>query len=312
MKIKLLCLLISGFVCSQNLSAQNIDSVLVRNYPFTGNAYDLSSYNDTAIVHSATLTNDRFGDPNSAYSFDGTTSYISFDTAGIINDEFSISIWAKYAGTTPGGLIYLGDAGSDDQGITTGAGNNGWTLGSYNADHSVLNVFSGVTPSTTTWTHLVFVRNSSSITLYVNGVFNDSTATSGKMASFGSNPVGVIGRRSDGTAKFKGDLDDIRIYGRAITSAEALILYQGTTTSVDEIVKPVDFTVYPNPTTAGKELKFTSTQTISGIEVFDVSGKAQNVAIDMDYNSISGLKSGVYFVRITTDSGTATKKIVVQ
>src|SRR4051794_14649053 len=67
-------------------------SGLIADYPFTGNANDLSGngYNCTAI--NTTLTQDRFGNLNSAYSFNGTSSYL-------INNDFnlpatgSISLW---------------------------------------------------------------------------------------------------------------------------------------------------------------------------------------------------------------------------
>jgi len=45
-------------------------------YPFTGNANDAAgSLNGT--VNGVTLTTDRFGNTNSAYSFDGVDDFIS-------------------------------------------------------------------------------------------------------------------------------------------------------------------------------------------------------------------------------------------
>src|SRR6185437_9477298 len=49
----------------------------VADYEFTGNANDASSYNITGIDNGATLVPDRFGNPNSAYNFNGTNNYIS-------------------------------------------------------------------------------------------------------------------------------------------------------------------------------------------------------------------------------------------
>lgn len=70
---------------------------LVAYYPFNGNANDESGNGNHGIVFGgANLTTDRFGNPNSAYSFDGIDDYIllpnesSFDLS-----EFSIIMTVK-------------------------------------------------------------------------------------------------------------------------------------------------------------------------------------------------------------------------
>lgn len=60
----LLCLIVLNI----NTSAQT----LVASYPFNGNANDASGNGNNATVNGATLTTDRFGNANSAYSFNGT------------------------------------------------------------------------------------------------------------------------------------------------------------------------------------------------------------------------------------------------
>ena len=49
---------------------------LVAAYEFTGNANDVSGNGNNGVVNGATLTADRFGNPNSAYSFDGVDDRI--------------------------------------------------------------------------------------------------------------------------------------------------------------------------------------------------------------------------------------------
>ena len=55
---------------------------LIAYYPFNGNANDASGNGNNGTVYGATLTADRFGNPNSAYYFNGTNNYI---TAAIPN-----------------------------------------------------------------------------------------------------------------------------------------------------------------------------------------------------------------------------------
>ena len=49
----------------------NLDSGLVTYYSFNGNANDESVNGNNGTVNGATLTTDRFGNANKAYSFDG-------------------------------------------------------------------------------------------------------------------------------------------------------------------------------------------------------------------------------------------------
>ena len=50
---------------------------LVGYWPFAGNANDISGNSNNGTVNGATLTTDRNGIANSAYNFNGTSSYIS-------------------------------------------------------------------------------------------------------------------------------------------------------------------------------------------------------------------------------------------
>ena len=54
----------------------NLANGLIAYYPFSGNANDASGNGNNAVFNNATLTTDRFGNPNSAYYFDGVSNYI--------------------------------------------------------------------------------------------------------------------------------------------------------------------------------------------------------------------------------------------
>ena len=88
LQLLLVCLL----ACSL-LSAQTP----VAYYPFSGNANDVVGILN-GTVSGATLTTDRFGNANSAYSFDGINDFIS--TANVATnqtDNWSMSAWVKPA-----------------------------------------------------------------------------------------------------------------------------------------------------------------------------------------------------------------------
>lgn len=88
-------------------SALQIDSIfmaeapqnpcLLSRYDFTGNANDGAGANH-GTVSGATLTTDRYGNPNSAYSFNGTSDYIDIASGfPLAGNDFSIGFWAKRA-----------------------------------------------------------------------------------------------------------------------------------------------------------------------------------------------------------------------
>jgi len=75
-------------------------------YPFNGNADDESGNSHDGIVNGATLAPDRFGNPNSAYIFDGINDYIEIPHHPDFNFRtraFTVSAWIRTeAITTPG------------------------------------------------------------------------------------------------------------------------------------------------------------------------------------------------------------------
>ena len=76
---------------------------LIAYYPFNGNAHDETGNGYNGTVYGATLNNDRFGNPKSAYSFDGINDKI------VIGKEPNFPSWNKYAVS----LWFLNDGGGD-------------------------------------------------------------------------------------------------------------------------------------------------------------------------------------------------------
>ena len=79
-------------------SASAISDGLVAYYPFNGNANDESGYNKHGVVYGVSLTEDRFGNTNSAYSFDGIDDYMHIDHRSYLNVNppgFTAAVWIK-------------------------------------------------------------------------------------------------------------------------------------------------------------------------------------------------------------------------
>jgi hypothetical protein len=66
---------------------------LIGYWPFNGNANDESGNNNNGTVNGATLTNDRFGNANKAYAFDGVNDKIVSTINNPLQANWSVSFW---------------------------------------------------------------------------------------------------------------------------------------------------------------------------------------------------------------------------
>ena len=110
-KLTLAFLVILGFTNSINAQVPSYvpTNGLVVCYPFSGNANDASGNGKNGTVTGATLTADRFGNANSAYSFDGTSSYIYAGNisslTGTSTSSTTVSLWINSNNKTK--LLFL-------------------------------------------------------------------------------------------------------------------------------------------------------------------------------------------------------------
>jgi len=153
--------LIVALVFATNVFGQNLPSYLPKNglvgwWPFNGNANDESGNGNHGTVNGATLTTDRNGISNQAYSFKGAPDRI--DVGNINNKNISISSWilnnltdnnlrvfiAKYAGD-PFGSYEFNIAG---QTLNFHTSNN--TIDRYALSTSFISTTPKVNPTVTT------------------------------------------------------------------------------------------------------------------------------------------------------------------
>jgi hypothetical protein len=210
---------------------------LVGWWPFTGNANDESGNGNNGINSGATLSTDRYGSINSAYSFNGTSNEISI-TDSLLNlvSDFTISCWMNSSDTTKiqqcifnaishtGFVVQLNNENISPNKLMYGIGpaNAFWDLiyaqGTYNQFQNNI------------WYHIVFVKSGTLYSLYQNNQFDGSSVVS---ASTGYNQsVGIRFGSIGGTEFFKGKLDDFGAWNRALTPQEITDLYNGCQLSV--------------------------------------------------------------------------------
>jgi hypothetical protein len=76
MKSRLFLALLVSMSLMASPTMADITTGLVAQYYFNGNANDTSGNGHNGTVYGATPTTDRFGNPNSAFHFDGIDDYV--------------------------------------------------------------------------------------------------------------------------------------------------------------------------------------------------------------------------------------------
>jgi gliding motility-associated-like protein len=211
-------------VC-QNLP-NNLQSGLVGYWPFCGNANDESGNGNNGSVNGATLTTDRFGNANSAYSFDGVNDYISANRNGL--NQFSISMWFK---TSVNSLMSpFIDANNSNWELYLESQRPTFTNWISILPQNYIQNISSTVINLSQWYNLICIFSSNNINLYLNG--NLISSFSPIILPIINNGNYYFGASISGASQFfNGTLDDLGIWNRALTSAEIQQLYtQGQTT----------------------------------------------------------------------------------
>jgi len=223
-----------------SLSGPNAQGVstdgLIAWWSFQGNANDASGNGHDGVVYDATLTEDRLGNPNSAYYFDGISDYINIGSGVKPPLPITVCSWIKLDSLAGTQLVFRNDwldNSSYRYGVATAVWSSGqiggWIFEGFSASWNRRNKVSDEAVATVgDWHHFAVVFNSiNDIRLYwdateVDGWYDGS----GSGLSYSGNP-GALGsyRESGSMFYFHGALDDVLVYGRALTNEEIHDLY---------------------------------------------------------------------------------------
>ena len=229
---KIVLSLLFLFIISFSFSQVKLDSGLVAYYPFNGNANDSSGNGNNPLFNNATLTSDYLGNPNSAYHFNGSNTYMRIPNSPSLNmqNQMSIALRVKPLG------FYTGPCYNN---MMLMKGDQDYLPGNYFLRFS--DIITGCDTSATTtdeqfygfgvvattpivqlnkWYNIVWTFNGTTAKIYVD--CNLINTYDSAFSSFTSIYDLFIGRLNNGQYPYwlNGDLDDIRIYNRALTDQE--------------------------------------------------------------------------------------------
>jgi len=220
---------------------EQVDSLkvgLIAYYPFNNSGLDESGNGNHGMVYNISTVPDRNGKANYAYHFDGTTSYIVVpDNAALrlANTDITLSTWVKldaYGSSFGNNILTKHITGS----------NNGWAWGITGAAATTKGVVTygpgglsvlatGTTVIQLNQWHMVtsvYKVASQQLSIYVDGTLN--TVSSNILSPNPAITTSLYIGRDDPSVPsngyfLQGALDDLRIYGRALTATEVKKLF---------------------------------------------------------------------------------------
>jgi hypothetical protein len=219
----------TALAANVNVSVLNTaPSGMIAAYSFNANtgttAADSSGNGITGTLKGATWT--PTGKYSSALSFNGTSGYVDLGIPALLQNTGSMT-WAAWVYAT-------GNPPDDGQIISQSADGGGWQLKS-SPDTGPVTFgvkvtgtggsayrYSKTVRALNTWYHVAGVYNATAKTLdiYVNGVLDNGNLRGTVPAAQVLQNVNVnIGRRPAGYY-FKGTIDEVRVYNRALSAAE--------------------------------------------------------------------------------------------
>jgi hypothetical protein len=288
---------VSGYNCTP--------SGLIAYYPFNGNANDESGNEHHGTVNGATLTTDRFGNENSAYSFDGNDIITVNHSADLnMEGELSISVWVKP--TTLSNAMILGKSNySSNTNYLLRTKTTGFLQFEYKKFANSTNnpLIAGQ------WNHIAVISEADNTKkIYVNNVLSthtESTSPYGLVTN-----ILTIGART-GAEFFNGVIDDIKIYNKALTADEVLAEYNTSTAGINDFeLMETNFYVFENA------LYFKNNQNLSEIktiEIFNLMGQQIYSTSEIKKDiSLQHLPKGMHLLKVALINGNyTTLKILI-
>jgi hypothetical protein len=299
---------------------------LVAFYPFNGNANDETGNGHNGTVSGALLVADRFGNPNSAYYFDGLNDYIRIPNHDSLNFQQSMTVnfWMNI------GELYPREAFP----ISHGSWENRWKVSiipdqklrwTIKCNTGIIDLDTETQLTVNNWHNYTVFYDGSDFEIYIDGELDNFSPWSGSILTTTIDLT--IGQMlpNNSSYNFKGIIDDIRIFNYGLSVEEIENLASGSSDIKDRNSFNLPYTFrldqnYPNPFNPRTIIQFTIPRKMHvKLIIFDVSGRKISTLIDKTYLpgihevswNASGLASGIYFYCLEAGDLSSTKKMIL-
>ncbi len=296
---------------SKDFSVNGVDwdQNLVAYYKFNdlnadGYIIDSAGGHDGMLVGDANIATKGMWDGNALW-LGGVGEYVDVPSASSLSGVGQMTISAWVYQTVQGGYIISKSTGMSADGgwyLTT---NNGW-VSNPSIDFAVLNgtgnyLVKSVTSSINTWHHISAVWDSSQsgnsrIKLYVNGVEGETVTSGGTVTNPSINTLDVlIGARTLG-AYYKGLIDEVKVYNRALSAEEILYDYNKflETKFVDKNIVDAGIVVDWNSVLINKDIIFDENRMKTQIDMNFLACEDFNCDSILGFEYLSDVNNSVW------------------
>lgn len=303
----MLITIIGGLSCSY---AQVPTNGLVGYWPFNGNANDYSGNNNNGIAYGVTLTYDRFGHANCAYSFNGIDNYIYIGNT-VIPSNITISFW------------FISNSTKQTMSMIRSSNWGYSCVLNYNYGGTVCNLLTDCYINSSKlyaaelqtkyndsiWHNLVISYDGLYYKTYIDKNLVYSKDSLGSGAIYYSPGTLAFGRDGGNSGfYYNGALDDIRIYNRALSPSEVIALYNESALSIKDL-SGIDNLIYIYPNPVMDIMQIQTALRILKVEITDITGR-QLYSTNSKTIDTHNFAKGVYFIKATTENGTAVRRFV--
>ena len=302
-----------------SVSAQvNIANGLLAYYPYNGNANDESGNGYNGTVNGATLTTDRFGNANKAYSFNSNTI-----TSNLQQDpysDFTLNFWFKASGNDNDIVCSWVQQGNSYTNLVFKINSNDSkakvqfeefdNIASCYDLYTSGNSSNGTIYSDNEW-HMVTINNQSDrLYLYIDTILVDSDSMLDNCPTISYSLQELFVGNSSSLGGFTGNVDDVMAHNRVLNASERAYLYNLTSawsntpsllisTELDKI------TIMPNPVLDQISISIKESDYYN-YSVFGIAG--DQILTGNFYGSFYEinafhLPSGFYTLKLTTNDG---------
>lgn len=320
----------------------NLSQGLMAYYPFSGDVKDHSGNNNHGTISgNPVLVNDKDGNSNSAYKFNGNGDHIWVKDHPTLRPDTAMTIaaWVYCEDFTSWNIVVCKRAvhnGSPwNSYILYASGTAGtpqnWGFGIASSQTNTHFAIDNATAQTGKWIHLVGIYEKSpsatttgdnntqvqqNVRVYVDCEMVAQEQASGSIYYTDSSLRIAMAIPGPSKQYFKGNLDEIRIYNRALNELEinALCKQQFTQSLEETTSDELDVKVYPNPASSAFFVQCENIENIT-FSAYDFTGKQifYNERIENDIINVEALSNGVYYFQFynSKDKSYTTKKIII-
>jgi hypothetical protein len=201
-------------------------------YSFTGNTKDSSPASNHAQPNGVVLTTDRFGVSNSALFFDGKQGSLTARALPSMNTaKLTLSFWINVKELPGQGEVYVLSHGGWQERWKISLPSHGKPVfTTHSGGNCCSDMDSGQPLETGKWTHLTMVHDGAKNIIYVNGVKASEKSVSGDLDPT-NYPLGMGFDPIDKNYFFTGSLDEIMLFGEALSADAIAALYASQSTA---------------------------------------------------------------------------------